>query len=107
LHQRKKIFIWHTIVSQKPAMETWKSYYSLSASALLFPRLRLAVFGFEPGCGGQRKGGTGFLRGFRLSSVIIIPPVLHTSGQCWSEGHVKRKGTQCLPINPTSPSQRN
>lgn len=29
-------------------MEMWKIYYSLSESALLLPRLRLAVVGFEP-----------------------------------------------------------
>jgi len=58
-------------------------------------------------CRGQRKGGTGFLQGLRLSSVITISPVLHTSGEYWSECHVKWEGTQCLPINPTFPSQRN
>jgi len=37
------------MVSQKPTMEICKSYYSLSVSALLLPRLRLAVVGIEPG----------------------------------------------------------
>ena len=51
-------------------------------------------------CGGQCKSETGFLRGLRLSSVIINPPVFHTSGEYWLESHVKRKGIE-LP----SPSQ--
>ena len=29
-------------------MDIWRSYYSLSVSAMLLPRLRLAVVGFEP-----------------------------------------------------------
>jgi hypothetical protein len=37
------------IVSQKPEMEIWKSYYSLSVFALLLPRPRLAGVRFEPG----------------------------------------------------------
>jgi hypothetical protein len=39
-------------------------------------------------CGGQRKSGTGFLRGFRLSSVIIIPPVANADPKVISSGKV-------------------